>query len=219
MRSALAAVSAALLLLAMTGCTAAPPVSAPTSPAASSAAPTPSPPPAPGKPGTLTIAVDGVTFEGDGETRTAGFTDGQAIIDLLHDTTGSLPDGVAVDDLEGYESGVVVYDWDGIAVFLAPDGRARVSVEAPSIGAVRIQTVAGLGVGSSRTDAVKAQAWDQWDDDGDGLADYLGIGEREVPGTESLSRPDFVGIEFVLLVMEDDAVTEIQAPADDFSDL
>jgi hypothetical protein len=40
-----------------------------------------------------------------------------------------------------------------------------------------------------------------------------------VPGTTSLSNPGAVGIEYVLLIVEDDVVVQIQVPANDFSDL
>ena len=52
-----------------------------------------------------------------------------------------------------------------------------------------------------------------------GIAEYVGLGSREVSGTQSLSHPGSIGVEYLLLSMKGDVVKQIQIPADDFSDL
>ncbi|GAA2586189.1 hypothetical protein [Microbacterium binotii] len=41
----------------------------------------------------------------------------------------------------------------------------------------------------------------------------------EISGTQSLVNPGSVGIQFVMLGLDRDTVRELQAPANDFSDL
>jgi len=45
------------------------------------------------------------------------------------------------------------------------------------------------------------------------------LGSREVSGTQSLSHPGSIGVEYLLLSMKGDVVKQIQVPADDFRDL
>jgi hypothetical protein len=137
----------------------------------------------------------------------------------LGELAGEAP---AVSDIEDpWGNGTSVgtrFDWEGISVSLF-DGFASVWVRSPRVGEARVQTAEGVAVGSTRAQALAAGAWDSWDEEGDGVAEWLGIGSREAPGTSSLRDPGSVGIEYVLLKVEGDVVTEIQAPANDFSDL
>lgn len=64
-----------------------------------------------------------------------------------------------------------------------------------------------------------AGAQSEWDEDGDGIADYLKIDIREVPGTESLAHPGQTGVQFLRLKVSEDVVTDINSSGDDFSDL
>ena len=82
-----------------------------------------------------------------------------------------------------------------------------------------VLTESGITIGSSRADAIAAGAWDEWDEDGNGTSDYLGIGPREVPDTESRSRPGSAGDEFFVLVMDGDSVSQIEFPGNDFGDI
>ncbi len=64
-----------------------------------------------------------------------------------------------------------------------------------------------------------AGAVDGWDEDGDGVADYLSIGVREVSGTSSLVKPGEVGVEYVDLKMTGDIVSRLSTGGNDYSDI
>ena len=169
----------------------------------------------------LVISVDGIAYTEDADTVSAAYDDAAALLELLKDATGEMPTPVDMEDPPGYEMNFVTYDWDGLRVITEAGGigTARVSVTSADVDGIQVATEEGLTVGSSRADLVDAQGWDQWDQDGDGVADYIGLGHLEVPGTVSLTHPGTVGSVFLLFALENDTVTQIQAPSDDFSDL
>lgn len=179
-----------------------------------SATPTPSPAPV----GELVVGIDGITYEVAGATTVFPFHGGgEELLGLIEELTGEPRQG---EDIEGPYGGnwATGYAWEEISVTLSGE-YANVSVVAPTIGGVPVQTPEGLTIGSSRDEVVAAGGRDGWDADEDGVADYLDLGAQEVPDTESLSRPGEVGILFVTVELADDAVVEIQAPANDFSDI
>lgn len=221
------------ICLTLTGCASAPGGQAPPTPASpTTAAPTPTPTPTSSTPTStptpaptptpkqvVTITLDGLTRGGGGGGDTVAFDAGDELVDFVGVLAGSEP---SVSDIEDPWGGGEVWgtrsEWDGIGVSLY-DGSANVVIRTPEVGGARVQTAEAIAVGSTRAESMAAGAWAVADENGDGVAEYLGIGSREVPGTESLANPGSVGIEYVLLMLEGDAVTEIHAPANDFSDI
>lgn len=175
----------------------------------------------PVEPAQLVIGIDEIQYIGDGDTAAASFDDAASVLALLEDATGELPTPTELESPPGYEIDDVRYDWSGLAVITGPGGtgQASVSVKAPDVDGVLITTDDGIAVGSSRTDVVIAGGWDVWDEDGDGIAEQVGVGHQEVEGTTSLARPGEAGIMFVLFLFDGDMVSEIQAPSNDYSDL
>lgn len=167
----------------------------------------------------LTITLDGISYAHDGSVDMVSLDDGAAILALFESLNGSIPDGTRLEVFPGQDSGLTRYQWGEVIVLVSDQGPASVTILAPAIKGVPIRTQEGVMVGSTRSDAVAASARDDWDEDGDGVADYLALGSREVPGTQSLSRPGLVGSEYLLLVMEGDNVEQIMVPANDFSDI
>jgi hypothetical protein len=212
------------LCLALAGCASATPLSE-TSPPISTANPSVSPTPTPTPTATpvdqLTITLDGILHAHDDVTDLVPFSDGQEVLALFHALTGVMPSGVDVQGpFPGTESGLTRYEWSDVRVMLSDDGRASdIAVLAPTVNDVPIQTKEGITVGSGRADIIAAQGWDVWDRNGDGIAEDLGLGSREVPGTHSLSRPGSVGVEYLLFTMKGDTVEQIHVPANDFSDI
>ena len=172
----------------------------------------------------LVVGIEGVSYERAGDADEFAFVgtgESEEFLTLLADLTGTTPEVEQVDDPYGGDGGTS-YTWDELTVMVhgEDEDRMRIAIVAPTVGGVPIVTAeGGLSVGSARSDVVAAGARDDYDADGDGVADYLGLGELEVPGTESLHDPGEVGIQYVLLQLAGDAVTQIQAPADDFSDI
>lgn len=190
-------------------------------PAASSSAPAPATSPSPtASPSTSSSAL--ITLDGfaDPEGGTGvPFDRADEVVTYVGKLAGEAPVVTDIEDPWGNGTSMGTrYEWNGIGVSVFGE-YANVWVSQPVVGATRLTTAEGVGVGSTRAEATAAGAWEVYDDDGDGAADVLGIGSREVAGTTSLSRPGQDGIEYVLLRVEDDVVTQIQAPADDFSDI
>ena len=166
--------------------------------------------------------IDGIEFVDGDATETATFDDAAAVLSLLEEATGEAPVLTELQDPPGYETDLVSYDWDGLSVVTDEGGTgtfSRIIVDAATVGDLSVASADGLTVGSTRDEVIAAQGWDVWDEDNDGIADYLGVGEQEVPGTTSLSRPGETGIQYLMFALSDDVVTQINAPADDFSDL
>ncbi len=211
-RYALASLTGFALLL--TGCSApgspdAAGSSAPSTPSASAPASSPSPSPTP-ETHTIEISVDGVSVDG-GDV--APYDDADAVVQALTDALGA-PTETTVD--APYGGSYPAYDWEGLR---ATDRESRIDLRATANQATAsFITVEGVGIGSTRAEAMAAGAEDEWDDDGDGIADYLKVGMREVPGTTSLVTGQ-VGMEYVSLTITDDVVTAIMSGANDFSDL
>jgi hypothetical protein len=178
--------------------------------------------PTPASESHLVVTIDGLEFVDGEETESADFENGAAVLALLETATGEAPAKAEFEDPPGYETDLVRYEWDGISVVTEEGGEgasAQIVVDSVTAGGVPITSLEGLTIGSTRDQVIAAQGWDVWDEDGDGVADYLGVGEQQVPGTTSLSRPGETGILYVMFSLADDVVTTISAPANDFSDL
>ncbi|BDV30138.1 hypothetical protein Microterr_07980 [Microbacterium terricola] len=163
--------------------------------------------------------MDDLTFVAEGETRTVDFDDVDGVLAVFEELTGTMPEGYEPEDPDGYVFDDTRYDWAGVTVTVWGAGTesesiASIRVVAPTVGGVPVRTPEGITVGSSREDALAAGADDPFDD-----PEYLQIGRQEVPDTESLVNPGEVGILFIVLQMEADAVAAISTPGNDFSDL
>lgn len=161
---------------------------------------------------TVVISVDGITIDGG---PLVPFRERELVIDALSDAMSVAPEE---EPLEGpYGGEYTAYVWEGLR---ATDDESRIVVsvkaDAPS---VTFTTPEGVGLGATRDEARSAGAEDEWDEDGDGIADYLKIGMREVPGTQSLAHPGQVGVDYVLLVLTENVVTGIQSGANDYADI
>ncbi|UYN83744.1 MAG: hypothetical protein KIT89_00380 [Microcella sp.] len=166
------------------------------------------------------MSTEGLTFLADGEESQADFADAAAILEIVALAAGPIPAGVAVPPYDGLDLELTSYAWAGITVTANNDGSgSSISITSSQSDRTIIVTESGIGVGSSRADAVTAGAFEEWDRDGDGVADLLGLDAVDVPGTESLVRPGTVGRQFVLLLMEGDVVVSMQVPGNDFADI
>lgn len=214
----LLALTLALGVLLVSGCSASAPTAAEPSASIEAPAATPTPTPTPTPADALVISLDGVRHDSGSEQTLYALDDGAALVSFFDELTGTAATGTEV---EGPYGGLwaVRYDWPGLRVFVPEEGPASMSITAASVGGLPVTFDGGLSIGSTREAAVAAGAWDVWDSDGDGVADQLGLGGEEVPGTESLSRPGQVGILYTLLLIDDDAVAEVQLPGNDFSDI
>ena len=143
------------------------------------------------------------------------YRDPDGAVALLTDAFGSVPTEGTVDAPYG---GVNTrFDWDGARMIVAHDV-FWVDIAAVAPGTI-FRTPEGIGIGSTRAEAMAAGAAERWDEDGDGVADYLSIGMREVPDTTSLAHPGEIGVVFVELTLTGDVVTELRGLSDDFSDI
>ncbi|WP_149083970.1 MULTISPECIES: hypothetical protein [Microbacterium] len=208
-RAAIAGV-VTILAVALTACA---PEDSTVDPAPTPASPTPDASVAPEPADEIVvISVDGIAVDGG---PLVPFEERELVIDALSDAIGVAPEE---EPLEGpYGGEYTAYVWEGLR---ATDDNSRIAVsvtaDAPS---VTFTTPEGIGLGATRDEARSAGAEDEWDEDGDGIADYLKIGMREVAGTRSLAHPEEVGVEYVLLVLTEDVVTGIQSGANDYSDI
>ncbi|MDW4574154.1 hypothetical protein R8Z57_15345 [Microbacterium sp. M3] len=219
MRTRLVAVLIAVTL-ALTGCAAAGPSSPATTPSMAASRATPTPTPAPTPAPLLTIGVEGLQLVTGGDTRTLAFDDPEAILAFIEDATGVPRAGEDFEDPWG--NGDVwgtLFTWDDIRVSVLKDGPATVTLSGSTVGDIPVTTASGIAVGDSRDAVVAAGGWDEWDADGDGRADHLGIDGQDVAGTQSLTRPGSVGRMFVSVSLDGDIVTGLQSPSNDFSDL
>lgn len=208
----------ALALIALSGCAAtpAPAPSVPTGVAGTTTTATPTPEPEPAR---LVIGIQAIGYEHDGQTQVVSYTELVDLQILLRSISEEDPVQTPIDSPPGYDFQRQSFDYDGIVVVSGPDGPADVRVTTAMFHGVPVATQEGIAVGSSRTEAMDAGARDGFDEDGDGIADWLDLGSVEISGTQSLTNPGSVGIQFVRLGLDGDTVRELQAPADDFSDL
>ncbi len=166
------------------------------------------------------VTLDGLTVTG-AEDRSADYTDAAALLELLQEVTGQLPEPESVEIFPGEASTLEAYDWEGLRVLADSTGEApaSVSVTAAEVAGLPVVTEDGFRVGSTRAELRAADAWALTDAEDPETASELGLGGREVPDTESLTRPGSTGIIYTMFVLDGDTVTQIMVPANDFSDL
>lgn len=169
----------------------------------------------------IVVSLDGIAVIDESGTRNADFADPDAVLNLVGEVAGTLPEPEKVEDPPGYEYGLVNYTWDGLKVFTDTEHEdpASVAITAPSLNGVPILTEEGVAVGSTREEIIEAGAWPLVDAEDPHTAEFVGLGGRQVPGAESLNRPGSVGIIFTLFWFDGDVVKEIQVPSNDFSDI
>ncbi|WP_312673251.1 hypothetical protein [Microbacterium sp.] len=168
----------------------------------------------------IVVTLDGLTVTG-AEERSADYSDSAALLELLQEVTGELPEPEGVEIFPGEPSTLEAYDWDGLRVLADSTGGApaSISVTAAEVAGLPVVTEDGFRVGSTRAELRAADAWALTDAEDPETASELGLGGREVPDTESLTRPGSTGIVYTMFVLDGDTVTQIMVPANDFSDL
>jgi len=160
----------------------------------------------------IEISVDGFSVD-DGPLVTLHDPDGA--VAALTDAFGS---GPTEGPVEGpYDTVYSGYEWPGTKATVR-ETRIDLVVTEDAPG-VTFRTPEGIGIGSTRAEAMAAGAVDGWDEDGDGIADYLSIGVQEVPGTSSLVNPGQVGVEYIDLKITGDVVTRLTTGGNDYSDI
>lgn len=205
------------LVAALTACASPAPAAVqtgtPTAVAAPTEVSTPPMEPEAAEPLRLVISLDAVTGEFADHAEAIDYADAAGAVALLTSIAG--PPEVT----EILQKGFTTYEWVGVLVSADGTGHFLMHVSATSIGGVLIETAEGIAVGSSRDIAVAAGAAEGYDSDGDGSADYLELGAREVPGTTSLTDPNVTGHEYLQLALNGELVTNLRAPSNDYSDL
>jgi len=205
----LALAAAALVALALAGCTAG---GGPTS----AASPTPTHTPAPDRaPAAIVMTLDELRLVDteDAVLETVSVRDGD-VTGFLADALGE-PATVSTDEGYGFE----FHDWPGIRVIPLADGRGGwVAFTAAEANGLALRTEEGLMVGATREQAIAAGAVEGFVDDDSGY-DILQLDTRDEPGTESLERPGETGVVYVAIIVENGVVSQIGVPGNDFSDL
>ncbi|WAB85216.1 hypothetical protein OVN20_06635 [Microcella daejeonensis] len=115
-------------------------------------------------------------------------------------------------------------DWDGLRMFVVRGGDRDGDVEGLAIRDVALHgvplaTVEGIAVADMRSDLSAIGPEDVHDSEGDGVADQVGFGFRDIRGTKSLAEPGATGSEFALAPLDGDVITELHLPGNDFCDL
>lgn len=198
--------------LFLAGCTSGVPASAP-----SSASESPSPTATPVVATSLVISLDEISvMNNDGSTGdSAPFSDGSAVLALLSRVLGSTP-SPARDDAFGSTR----YDWGGLLMYSTDfDGTASVVFTAPELGGLALRTVEGIELGSTLAE-VKAVASPGTEYAPAGRSDaYYGLEARVHPGTDSLTFPGRVGMDYIGVALKDGVVISLAAPGGDWQDV
>jgi hypothetical protein len=215
-----------LLSLLLTGCASTAstdPTGTPSAPAATDR-PTPDTTPTttttPESAGELIVTLDAVEYRQDGRTEVLAFDQPGPLVALIEQLTGQ--PAVRKDIEDPWGNGDVYgtdFTWTSVSISSFDQGPMWVTFLSPMVGDANLKTAEGIAVGSTLDEVIAAGGWGEWDGDGDGLADSINLGMREVPETNSLSRPGEVGAEFIDLSLSGDTVDRISSPSNDFSDL
>ncbi|MEV8360246.1 hypothetical protein [Microbacterium sp. NPDC076895] len=165
------------------------------------------------------FTLDGLEYRIDGDEGTVAF-EAELMTDFLTQVTGAAP---SVEDLEDWWGGGTIvahrYSWDGVSFVVFDNSTwAPPEITSPSLGGVPVSTRDGIAVGKSTEQVEALDPRDVWDQDGDGSFDHLGLEARDVPNTESLTRPGEPGEEYILVVISDGVVSSLGI-GNDFSDL
>jgi hypothetical protein len=218
--------STLLLSFLLTGCASTAstnPTGTPSAPAATDGPTpdaTPAPATAPASDNELIVTLDAVEYRQDGRTEVVTFDEPGALVALIEQLAGQPPTEKDIEDPWG--NGDVYgthFTWTSVSISSFDQGPTTVTFLSPTLGDVDVTTAEGIAVGATREEVIAAGGWGEWDGDGDGLADSIKLGMREVPETNSLSRPGEVGAEFINLSLSGDTVDRISSPSNDFSDL
>lgn len=211
----LAALAATVLALALAACaptgggTTTDPVPVPT--------PTVTVTPADPVPTAVILSLTGIDVvdENGATLEAATFDNPDAGLALLSELLGSTPEPSVNPDY-----GTSVWTWGGIQFGSNGDSFSWLRSEQAELGGLPLQTAGGIHVGSSRADVEALSPFDmQYDQDGDGTSDVLGLDPEAVPGSESLTFPGHTGTAFVEADLEGNTVAVLRSPADDFSDV
>lgn len=223
MKRALVGPSLALMVVTLTACTAVAPVTEKPLPQTSASSVQTGASTAPAsetaEEDELIIDVAGVSYVHEGATQSVPFSDPAALKDLLSAIGGDTPTETPVEPFPGYEHSLTRYDYGGILLVTDEDGPAGIQVVTTAFHGIPVRTPEGIGVGSTRNEALGTGAKESYDDDGDGIPDWMNLGAVEVPGTQSLATPGATGVQYVLIGMDGDVVSKLQAPGNHFSDL
>jgi len=154
----------------------------------------------------------------DGASIAAGSTLDYSItaVDAWSAALGVAPSRSAVQGPYGEAGTFTALEWPGFTLTVPDDGSTRgasVRVSTPTVAAHPVVTSGGIGVGSTRAEAVAAGATEGFD------SSELRMDTRDAPGTQSSQRPGEVGREYVKLVLDGDSVVQIILPANDFGDI
>lgn len=137
-------------------------------------------------------------------------------VDAWTAALGTAPTQSALEGPPGYDFQMTVLEWPGLKLTVPNDGStggATLFVSTPTVAGHPVVTSGGIGVGSTRAEALAAGATEGFD------STELRLDTRDVQGTQSLQRTGEVGREFVMLVLEGDSVVSMHLPSNDFSDL
>lgn len=199
----------------LVGCATLSPQSAPTPTQTRTETPTPTPTPEVPVASAVRLTLDRlVVLDQNGADLTAaGFADPDAVLALVEELTGSLPEPI-----DNRKFGML-YEWPEISVNLN-FGIASVRVTSPLVAGLPVSTSQGIHVGSSRAEVLALDPVVQnYDGDGDGLPDSFGLEPVAVPGTESLTYPGQTGTAYISVRMSGDSVAWIGAPGGDYLDV
>ncbi|WP_285633990.1 hypothetical protein [Microbacterium arabinogalactanolyticum] len=164
-------------------------------------------------PRVIEISLDGMSIDAGEEIP---YSDRSGVLEALSGVLGPLDDATPRPD----SYGLVVYEWGSVKASMFEEGDVGIWIASREQNEVEFQGPEGVMVGWTREQALAAGAEDiAYDADGDGKADQLAIGAREVAGTVSLTDPGRTGREYIVLDMEGDKVTHIISNGNDFSDL
>ena len=202
----------AALVLVLAGCA----PSAPTPTAEPEPEPTVTVAPEP-VPTALVLSLDGLEVQDEtGATlESATFSDPDATLALLASVMGSTPTPNVNPDF-----GTTTWEWPDVLFGQASEDFSWFRSEAAVLGGLTLQTTDGIHLGSTRAEVTALSPFDlEYDMDGDGTSDLLGLEQETVPGTQSLSFPGQPGTAFVEVQLVGDAVTVLRAPSNDYSDV
>jgi len=122
---------------------------------------------------------------------------------------------------EHAEFGTTGYAWGEDVVFVENEaGFSSVRISAPTIGPLPVRTADGITIGSTREEVLATGPYDgDYDVDGDGDSDFYGLEPVVNPDYESLNLPGQPGTDFIEVQLEDDLVSSLRAPSNDYTDV
>ena len=137
------------------------------------------------------------------------YDDTAAVLDLFKEISGT----EAETSIGSVSGDLILHDWPGVRVTEVVDTRFWVTFSAPTIGETKIETVAGISVGSRREDVLSAGGIFRWGSEPEML--YF----QDAPGRDSLADPGSGAQDFIAVFVENDVVSGIQAPVIDYGDV